>query len=379
MLLNWLNDKQRDPAACIVKVNGKEICDLYPNLVELSAVLDHQDSAQATLVFETRRMDDGSWNIHDDVRIRPWSSISIKAMFGSTPQAVFDGFIRQVKVDFPERKGAALVTVICQDTSLLLDRTERNFPWGSKIPTTDRAIVKAIMKDYTEIELIETRKEEGFTNLVVTQNTTDIKFLKKRAQENAYDLFFQEGKMYFGPPRMDLEPQPTILIYAGPESNAIRINLDDDGHHPETIIYETANDEDSNTEPQSVTSDLIRQYGTQTATSESAGLGKFAWRLRREGSASESHANQRAQAIANEEALRIKATGDLDGALYGHVLLPGAPVFIDGVGERYGGRWYVIKVEHKFDINGYKQSFEIARNGYGDDFEVPTSRIAGLL
>ncbi len=376
MLLHWLDDKNRDPAACIVRVNGHEISDFYANLVELSAVLDRQDSAQATLVFETRRLDDGSWHVHDDDRIRPWSSISIAATFGDTEQAVFDGFIRQVKVDFPEQKGAALVTVICQDTSLLLDRTQRNVRWGDETPTTDGAIATQILAQ-AGIDSIDSLGQ-GFSNLVANQNTTDIKFLKKRAQENAYDIFFREGKMYFGPLRMDRSPQPTILIYAGPESNAIRFNLEDDGHHPETIIYEVANDEDSNSEEHSVSSDLP-VYGTQPATSESAGLGDFAWRLAREGSANEEHANQRAQATANEEALRIKATGDLDGALYGHVLLPGDPVFVDGVGARYGGRWYVMKVEHKFDVNGYKQSFEVARNGYGDDFEAPTSPIAGLL
>tara|TARA_Y100000310_G_scaffold336206_1_gene420143 strand:- start:977 stop:2107 length:1131 start_codon:yes stop_codon:yes gene_type:complete len=376
MLLNWLDDKNREPGACIVKVNGNEISDFYPNLVELSAVLDRQDSAQATLIFETRRMDDGSWNVHDDERIRPWSSISIAATFGDSEQAVFDGFIRQVKVDFPEQKGAALVTVICQDTSLLLDRTQRNVRWGDTTPTTDGAIATQITSE-AGITLLDS-PGEGFTNLIANQNTTDIKFLKKRAQENAYDIFFREGKMYFGPLRMDHSPQPTIVLYAGPDSNGIRFNLEDDGHRPETIIYEVANDADDITQEQSVNSDLP-VFGTQPASSSAAGLGDFAWRLRREGSDSEEHANQRAQAAANEEALRIKATGDLDGVLYGHVLLPGAPVFVDGVGERYGGRWYVIKVEHKFDINGYKQSFEVARNGYGDDFAAPTSPIAGLL
>lgn len=376
MLLEWLDDLIRDPASCIVKVNGTEIDDLYPNLVSINATLDRQDSAEATIVFDTRRMEDGSWNVHDDDRIRPWASISILAVFGDREEAVFDGYIRQVNVQFPETKGSASVNVTCQDTSILIDRTQRNYRWGDEVPLTDGQIATQIMSE-AGLSFIDS-PGEGFPDLVINQNETDIKFLKKRAQENAFDLFFREGQMYFGPMRLDRSPQPTILLYAGTDTTAISFDLDDDGHRPEAIIYEIASDSGSETQEQAVVSDL-QQYGTQPATSESAGLGEFAWRLNREGLVEDSQAQQKAQAVANNEALRIKAKGELDGVRYGHVLLPGDPVSIDGVGERYGGRWYVTKVEHLFDINGYRQNFEVSRNGYGDDLEVTDNPLAALL
>jgi len=376
MLLDLLDDLIREPAACLVRIGGMEITELYPNLVEISCALDRQNSAEATLIFETRRLEDGSWNVHDDDRIRPWSSISISANFGSREEAIFDGFIRQVKVEFPEEKGGSSVTVTCQDTSILIDRTQRTYRWGDEVPLTDGQIATQIMAE-AGLTFLES-PGEGFSDLVVNQNETDIKFLKKRAEENNYDLFFREGRLYFGPLRFDRSPQATILLYSGSDTNAIRFDLDDDGHQPEAVIYEIASESGDETQEQRVVSDLP-QFGTSVATSESAGLGEFAWRLGREGLNSDSQAEQRAQAAANEQALRLKATGELDGVLYGHVLLPGDPVFVDGVGERYGGRWYVNKVDHKFDMNGYRQSFEVARNGYGDDLEVVSNPISGLL
>lgn len=376
MLLNILDDLIRDPASCIVRIEGNEISDLYPNMVEIGSVLDRQDSAQATLIFETIRLEDGSWNVHDDDRIRPWASISIAATFGDREEAIFDGYIRQVNVEFPEQKGGASVTVTCQDTSILIDREQRTFRWGDEVPLSDGDIVTRILAE-AGIDFLEA-PGEGFPDLVVNQNETDIKFLKKRAEQNNYDLFFRQGQLYFGPLRLDRSAQATILLYAGTTTNAIRFDLNDDGHKPEAVIYEIASDSGDETQQQTVSSDLV-QFGTQAATSQSAGLGEFAWRLSREGLNSDSQVQQRAQAVANMEALRITASGELDGASYGHVLLPGDPVAIDGVGERYGGRWYVTKVEHKFDMSGYRQNFEVARNGYGDDLEVSSNAIAGLL
>lgn len=375
-MFGLLDDVIRDPASCIVRVSGSEISDLYQNLTEVSATLDRQNSAEATLVFETRRLEDGNWNVHDDERIRPWNSIAIAATFGSREEAIFDGYIRQVKVEFPEQKGAATVTVTCQDTSLLLDRTQRNRRWGSDVPVSDSQIVSEILSDAGLSSL--DAPGEGFSDLVVQQNESDIRFLNKRARENAYDLFFRESQLYFGPLRFDRSPQATILVYAGNATSCIRFDLDDDGHHPDAVIYEIAGESDDTTQEQTVQPNLPL-LGNEAVSSANSGHGDFAWRMTREGISNDSQAQRRAQAQANDEALKIKATGELDGAMYGHVLLAGDPVAIDGVGNRYGGRWYVTKVEHRFDMNGYRQTFEVARNAYGDDSTTSSNPLAAIL
>ncbi len=375
-MLNWFDDLIRDPAACVVRVDGQEITDLYPNLVEANAMLLHREAAEATLVFETRRLEDGNWNVHDDDRIRPWKPIQISATFGDREDEIFQGFIRQVKVDFPEEKGAAAVTLTCQDTSLLLDRSQRNHRWGDEVPVTDREIVSQIIQE-SGLSFLDV-PGEGMTDLVVQQNETDIKFLAKRAQESAYDLFFREGALYFGEPRFDRSPQPSILVYGGTHTSCIRFELDDDGHHPDAVVYEIATDDGDETQETSVSPDWPA-LGTQRIDSTSGGEGEFAWRLNREGLSSDAQAQQRAQAQANEASLKIKANGELDGVIYGHVLLPGDPVGVDGVGERYAGRWYVTKVTHKFDANGYKQTFEVVRNATGDDLGSMSNPLSSVV
>ncbi len=375
-MLDWLDDLVRDPSSCVVRIDGNEIDDLYPNMVEVNATLDRRDAAEATLVFETRRMEDGSWNVHDDDRIRPWKTIRIAATFGDREDEIFQGYIRQVKVEFPEEKGAAKVTVTCQDTSILLDRSQRNYRWGDEVPVSDGQIATQILSE-AGLSFLDT-PGEGMSDLVVQQNETDIKFLAKRARESAYDVFFREGQLYFGAPRMDRSPQPTILIYAGTSTSCVRFDLDDDGHHPDAVIYEIAPDTGNESQETTVTPDLPT-LGNEPVSSAGSGTGEFAWRISREGVTNDNQAQQRAQAQANEESMKIKASGELDGVIYGHVLLPGDPVGIDGVGDRYGGRWYVTKVEHRFDMSGYKQTFEVLRNAYGDDLNVVDNPLAALM
>jgi len=102
----------------------------------------------------------------------------------------------------------------------------------------------------------------------------------------------------------------------------------------------------------------------------------FMWKMTRLGGTNEAELLARAQKMVNEFSMKVKAEGELDGSLYGHVLRIGEPVGVDGVGERYGGIYYVDAVKHRFSMDGYRQTFTLLRNGYGDNAD---SSPAGIL
>ena len=119
--------------------------------------------------------------------------------------------------------------------------------------------------------------------------------------------------------------------------------------------------------------------GPEPADSRSAGLGDFVWRLPQTGGANVEELTARAQQRANEASMRIKADGELDGSLYGHVLRVGEPVPVDGVGQKYAGTYYVDTVAHRFDVAGYKQTFTLLRNAYGDNIQAGDSVLSAIL
>ena len=377
-LLDLLGGELREPAECIVRVGsgGEEIGDLYPFLVELTVDANREQAAVASLRFDSRRDENGVWTVQDAGILAPWEPIVIEAAFGSHSEEIMRGYIREVQADYPEEAGSASVQVECQDESLALDRTHVRTVWGAEAPTDDGTILGAILAQHGLAPHPD--NGSGLSGLVLNQDTTDIRFLRSRAQANGYELAFVAGQVYFGPLRFDAEAQPTILVYAGQDTHCFNFKVVADGHKPDGVVFNVASETGAESVEETVASDL-EPLGTQPADSASAGLGDFAWRMERQGSPSAEELRARAQRLANEQSLKVRAEGELDGSLYGHVLRVGEPVGVDGVGDWLQGIYYVDKVKHTFSLDGYRQSFTLLRNAYGDNLESAGSPLAAVL
>jgi phage protein D len=376
VLLDLFSDKKRQPAECVIELDNSEIDDMYPALVEVVVEADRSRWTTATLIFETRRLEDGSWTVQDDDRFKPWVPVKIEAVFGDEREEVMRGWVREVNADFPAEKGATKVTVTCQDDSLLMDRQHVEQRWGEDSPTTDGQIATQIAQRHG-LQMLGS-PGEGQTVQDLNQNTTDVRFLQTRAEANGFEILFREGQMHFGEMRLDADPQETILVYAGPDTNCIRFNIQDDGHRPDKVAYQVAAAVGTDEPPVEVEPNL-RLLGREPVGSTGAGLDNFVWRPSRRGINDDAQMRAIAQQLANAQSMKIKVDGELDGSLYGHVLRTGEPVGVDGVGDRYSGTYYVDAVTHRFDMHGYLATFRLLRNAYGDDLGGADNLLAGIL
>lgn len=376
MLIDLLSAKRREPAECVITVAGQEISELYPFLLEVSVDCGRDRAATARMRFESRRDELGRWSIQDAGIFTPWATVTIEAAFGSQRQEIMRGYVREVAAEYPQNVGEATVTVECQDESLALDREHRRRNWGADGPSTDQLIVAGIASDHGLTPSADSGA--GQTGLVLNQDATDIAFLRERAEANGYELIFREGEIYFGPMRVSSASQPSIMVYAGPDTNCVSFSMRSDGHRPDRVIMQLAATSGSTAEEQTVEPDLD-QMGTQSASSDGMGLRNFAWRLSRQGGRNEAEMQARAQRQANENSMKIHAEGELDGTLYGHVLLAGLPVAVDGVGDWLAGTYYVDRVSHRFSADGYRQSFTLLRNAYGDNLPSAGNVLAAIV
>jgi hypothetical protein len=74
----------------------------------------------------------------------------------------------------------------------------------------------------------------------------------------------------------------------------------------------------------------------------------------------------RAQAETDSSAdAAVRATGQLDALRYQGLLRPRALVGVRGVGDSYGGFYYVQQVSHTLRRGSYQQSFTLTREGTG--------------
>jgi phage protein D len=387
-LLDLLTPTFRAPVDCVVLVDDQEIAELYPFLREVTAECSRNEASTARLVFETQRDEHGRWTVQDRGILAPWKRIVIEAAFGQHTEELFRGFIREVLADYPYEAGAATVTVECQDASLALDRLQVRRVWGVDAPTSDGEIVTELASEHGlsfaltpgSRPLPPTNPGPGLANLILHQNSTDIRFLRARAEANGYELYFRAGAMYFGPMQLQADPQPAIMVYAGLDTNCLSLSVRSDGHLPNQVAIDLAPTEGTEITHKEIAPDLP-SLGTDSAEAGGDGLKDFTWLLTHEGSFDEDELTARAQRRANDFALRVRAEGELDGTLYGHVLLPGLPVVVDGPGDWLGGVYYVDRVSHRLNLDGYRQQIQLLRNAYGDNVDAGpgVARLAGIL
>jgi len=353
-------------ADCIVEVGGREVSQVYPFLIEVEVDTTRNKAGRGHLSFETRRQNDGSWSILDEDIFVPGRTLSIKAGFGpGDDEEIIRGLISKITTSMPQVKGTAGFKVIFQDLSLGLDRTSVYKTWGGdNQPVSDGDILREILGEH-QLSFQGGPGQPAIESL--EQRHTDICFLKYRARLNGYELTFYPDHVYFGPFRFKEKAQEPIRVYAGRDTNCIDFSLEDDGHKPNKVLLEPPKTEGRGIERIEAVSDLPL-LGPIDA-SEDGDLPEFVWRPVTEAEIEVPIATALAQDLANQYALKVSATGSLDGSLYGHVLRVGLPVMVDGVGERYSGKYYVDNVVHRFSETGYIQNFKLLRNAYGDNYE----------
>src|SRR5881394_2703674 len=121
-LIDLLSPKLREPAECVIKVDGEEIVEFYRFLTEVSVDATRARWCEGSLHFESRRDERGNWAVQDQGVFANWKRITIDAAFGAHTKPVLDGFMQEVSADYPPDQGSATVTVKCRDATYQLDR-----------------------------------------------------------------------------------------------------------------------------------------------------------------------------------------------------------------------------------------------------------------
>jgi len=373
--VKWLEDvletPQRAPAECVVEVGGMDLAlhGLYPLLREVRVETSRSEAATATLIFDNRRDVRGRWDVQDEDLFAPWQPVDIAVVFGAgRRETVFRGYVREAQGEYPEDGGAATFTVTCQDTSLRLDREHRRVQWAQEARiTTEGQVLRSILGRYGLAPIgvggVDDRQVDN-----LSQDDTDIKFLRKRAEANGYELIFYPDGVYFGPMRLTAEPQAPLRVYAGNGTNCLSLQIREDAQQPDRIRVQIPAERGDASRDEELTADLP-VLGRRSADSEGRGLEPFVWTLGQGAGNDRERLRAQAQTKINEADIRrVVAEGELDGSLYGHVLRVGLPVTVDGVGTRQGGIYYVDRVSHRIDASGYRQSFTLLRNAVGERF-----------
>ncbi len=370
----------RQAASVLIQVGQAQadLGDLAFLISDIDVKTSRAAAAAAVITIDDRRDTDGQWMAADSGLFARWEPIVISADFETHIEEVFRGYIMALKPTYPQNGGEAKLVIECQDDSAALSREHIRRVWGDETtPIADRDILIELIKP---LPLTAIDGPPGQSSRALNMDALPINFLQERAKANGFELIFSEGEVYFGPKRLEGEPQAAIMVYAGSATNCLNFSVQDDAQKPDMVAYELAPKEDGDAPVTGEVGPDLPLLGQTPAASEGAGLGTpSVAKIKGEGDETEEEITARAIGLANENSFKIRATGELDGALYGHVLKVGALVTVDGVGTRNGGIYYVDTVDHKFTPDGYRQNFQLMRNAVGETDGLGAPPLSSVL
>lgn len=363
-------------------------------LTEL-VVEENTDAASiASLRFTLTQDSNGIWTYLDDPRFAPLNQVTVMLGFsdglgalgaaigsllgggGSSDGLVriFDGYITHVETDFAGSGGPAL-TVRAMDSSVLLSFEDNVAVWPD---CSDSDIVSSILGTYgltADTEPTATTHDETVTTVV--QRATDLAFIRRLAQRNGYEFYFDssdDGTVtgHFKPPNLDGTPQKDLALLFGDDTNLRSFATRLTTQRPLAVKVSQIDVDEASANIGTATDTQLTKLGASDQSVLVAGpLGSLVtpsealaqMRVLGQPTADAGELQTIAQAVRDEAAWFITATGEINTDAYATVLRAHQTVLIKGVGSTYSGTYYVTRVVHDLKGDGsWAQRFEARRN-----------------
>ena len=371
----------------------------YGDVLALTVEENTETAGSMRLRLMLTLQDDGSWNYLDDDRLTLFAKVTV--MIGFTGAGglagtlgslvgggggdnglvtVFEGYITSSTVSVTSDAAENSLDITALDTSVLMGLEEKAVAWPNM---ADSDIVTAILGNYnvaTEIDTTTPTHQDSDTTAI--QRGTDLQFVRHLARKNGLEFFFETAKpggitAYFRAPQLDSTPQPDLAIQFGDETNLLQFEARLSGQRPLNVKTRQLD-----VKTQSVNS-------AQVSTTERTELGKDDLNALIESpldslvtpldaqaqmlvlgtpTADSTELQAIAQAVRDEAAWLITASGTIDVDSYQTVLRPHRLVLVKGMGSSFSGKYYVTAVVHEIASDGtYNLKFEARRNARGID------------
>ncbi|MDZ8188791.1 MAG: hypothetical protein RMX96_28560 [Nostoc sp. ChiSLP02] len=283
---------------------------------------------------------------------------------------LIDGIITDHQVAPSNQPGESRLIVTGEDISLMFDLQDKNETYPN---LSDSKIVKKILTPYRikyglKLDVKNSNYVPKKEERIPTQQGTDLQFIQELAVRNSYIFEIKPDKIpgkniaYWGEEKQKITPvQPALSMNMGAFTNvdsSISFNF-----NALAAI-----------EPQASISNERTGASIRIKVPKSPGkilVKKTAKFLRKEilrctNKLEKILAQNETESFASRsQENAVTASGEVDTVRYGYILRVRQLVGVRGVGNTYGGYYYVKQVTHRIKRGEYKQSFTLKREGRG--------------
>jgi hypothetical protein len=246
-------------------------------------------------------------------------------------ETVFVGKSHAIEVEFtPTSGGRVSVSGYGVLHEMMRGVTERS--WEESTVT---AAVQAVLGEYGGGMVTGSTSER---KRVIQHNQNDYRFVRELASEYGFEFYAQQGDIYFEP-RSSLGGGPEMTFTYGNTLDRFSAEVTTANQLSEVEVryWEMSNEKEI--------------VGTAT---KSSGEGKEVFRVACDSKAeAEEIAESRLSALSKA---RASGHGESEGI---PGLTAGMTVRIEEVGERFVGNYYVTRVTHRMQGNGYRTAFDL--------------------
>ena len=305
------------------------------------------------------------WTIVDEGLFPPLGEASLSISVGSAdPEPILTGYVIETRTVLSEEPGASSLDVVAMDASVLMNLEERVRAWPN---TADSDIAEAILAEHGLTPVVDrTEPTRDEADLVPIQRGTDMQFLVALGRRYGFDVFVAAAAAgaegHFHAPRLDEPSQGVLTVGFGGAGNVAELEVTHDALRPATARGDHLSARSLETQSGAATSTSLDDLG---GTSVLAAPKVRALLLARTGVAETAELQTVAQAVVDRSSWSLRAEGELSTIRYQGVLRARRPVSLRGVGQELSGTYYVERVLHTFDEDGYRQRFTLVRNAIG--------------
>lgn len=352
-------------------LDGERVdADLLSQLVRAEVRESDSDPSVVALRFKLSQRPNGEFFPLDDDSFTPAAKLDLDlAAPGGLPQRLFSGYVTHVRPHFETIEANCYLEVLGMDAAAVLDVQDRCFPYPD---STDAEAAQQVFERYgISADVTDTPARHLEDRQLLVQRETDWQFLKRLARRNGFVCFFEhdpgadEVKAYFGPPKLDADPQADLTMLrenanlawfdvqhsevgpvrsAGAAIDPIGKRLVRSSDKP---LLEPLGGDDVG----KAIEDGLTALGVEKATALLRDPTPLDAAIGREGSAAVDRAH-----------FAVEARGELVPMQYRGLLRARRPVLVKGVGRVLAGVWYVRAVRTTIEEATLSQTFAFARN-----------------
>ena len=318
------------------------------------------------ITFGISGTDTGDWSILADETFTPLTPLQLRLQVGTgLPEAVINAYVTQALVRYADEPAGSALEVTAMDATMLMNLEEKVKAWPNM---SDGLIATMIFAEYSITAMPDSTspvisQPEGMT----LQRGTDIRFLQRLARRNGFECYVQPEPITgldmgsFGAPRTFSAPSAVLNVNMAEHTNVSNFTVRHRMLRPTRVLaagIDASNVSSQNAQATSVTENRLGALDTLSQLDRMPTVLLSDTGLMKSGDL-----RTLAQAVANRSAWAVQA-GGLVGEDVG-VLRPGTIVNIRGAGAQMSGSYYLTRVSHTIDGNGYAQRFEARRNATG--------------